>query len=218
VGSQQAVWDALAQVGKALGNGHRLVILDRLAQSDLSVDAIAQSVNLPVANVSQHLQLLRRAGLVNASRHGKQVVYRLTDNRTVSVIDLLRQVAETHVADVAKLASGLFTDEHAKTDFDVVSRAELLAGLQQQSILLLDVRPAHEFDHGHLPNAVNAPMASLATMLDQLPTDIDIVAYCRGPYCVFSHQAVLLLTEKGFRVRRYEEGFPQWKAAGLPIE
>jgi len=216
--NQQEVLESLAQVAKSLGNGHRLAIIERLAQADLPVDSLAKAFDLPIANISQHLQTLRRSGLVKATRSGKQMVYCLSDDRIVLVINLLRQIAEDNVAEVEKLVQRLFTDEDAEIQLDAVSREELLEGIQNNNLTLLDVRPQHEFEAGHLPEAINAPLDELENLLMHLPKDSDIVAYCRGPYCALSHKAVAKLSRLGYRVRRYEEGFPEWKALGLPIE
>ncbi|OAZ89376.1 ArsR/SmtB family transcription factor [Halomonas sp. G11] len=215
--SQQDVLDTLAQVARAMGNGHRLALLERLAQMGAPVESLASKTNLTVGNASQHLQQLRRAGLVTASRSGKQMIYRLSDERIVTLMSLLRQVAETNLAEMERLVSQLFADDDAGGVMRAVSRDELLAGLERGEVVLLDVRPEEEYAAGHLPEALNIPLASLESMLDQLPRDREIVAYCRGPYCALSHQAEMWLRERGFQVRRFAEGFPEWKAAGLPL-
>jgi ArsR family transcriptional regulator len=215
--SQQDLLDTLALVGKALGNGHRLALLERLAQSEAAVEVLADTSGLTVANTSQHLQHLRRAGLVTATRSGKQMIYRLTDARTLTLIDLMRQIAHTNLAEMERLVGQLFADDNADEALDPVSRDMLLQGLKTGSLALLDVRPADEFQAGHLPDAINIPIDQLEQMFNLLPKDKEIVAYCRGPYCALSHEAVKRLREKGFRVRRFAEGYPEWKAAGLPV-
>lgn len=215
--SQQDLLDTLAQVARALGNGHRLALLERLAQADASVETLASITDLTVGNASQHLQHLRRAGLVTASRSGKQMIYHLTDERIVSLMELLRQVAETNLAEMERLVSRLFADEDASGALEAVSRDTLLAGLKSGEVTLLDVRPEDEYKAGHLPEAINIPLAQLEEMLDKLPRDKEIVAYCRGPYCTLSHEAVQRLRQLGYRIRRFEEGYPEWKAAGLPV-
>lgn len=214
---RQDLLDTLAQVGKALGSGHRLALLERLAQSEASVEALANTTELTVGNTSAHLQHLRRAGLVTATRSGKQVIYRLTDERIVTLMSLLREVAETNLAEMERLVSRVFGSDDPGGSLEAVSRDELLNGLREGSVALLDVRPHEEFQAGHLPDAINIPLDELETMLDTLPRDREIVAYCRGPYCVLSHEAVERLRKLGFRVRRFDEGFPEWKAAGLPV-
>lgn len=215
--SQQDLLDTLAQVARALGNGHRLALLERLAQADASVETLASTAGLTVGNASQHLQQLRRAGLVTASRCGKQMIYHLTDERIVILMGLLRQVAETNLAEMERLVSQLFADDDAEGALEAVSRDALLAGLKSGKVTLLDVRPEEEFEAGHLPEAINIPLEQLEDMLDKLPRDKEIVAYCRGAYCVLSHEAVQRLRQLGYRVRRFEEGYPEWKAAGLPV-
>ncbi|RCV90080.1 ArsR/SmtB family transcription factor [Billgrantia montanilacus] len=215
--SQQDLLDMLAQVARALGNGHRLALLERLAQGGASVESLANTTDLTVGNASQHLQHLRRAGLVTAQRSGKQMIYRLTDERIVNLLGLLRQVAETNLAEMERLVSRLFAEDDADGVLEAVSRDELLAGLASGEVALLDVRPEEEYEAGHLPEAINIPLEQLGDMLGKLPRDREIVAYCRGPYCVLSHEAVQRLRQLGYRVRRFEEGYPEWKAAGLPI-
>lgn len=213
----QDLLDTLAQVGKALGSGHRLALLERLAQGEASVDSLASTAELTVGNASAHLQHLRRAGLVTATRSGQQVIYRLTDQRLVTLLGLMREIAETNLAEMERLVSRLFADDDPNGALTAVSRDELLAGLENGSMAVLDVRPEEEYRAGHLPDAINIPIDQMEAMLDELPKDREIVAYCRGPYCVLSHEAVQQLRKLGYRVRRFDEGFPEWKAAGLPV-
>ena len=215
--SQQDLLDKLAQVARALGNGHRLALLERLAQGEAPVETLATTANLTIGNASQHLQHLRRAGLVTAQRCGKQMIYRLTDERIVTLMGLIRQVAETNLAEMERLVSRLFAEDDADGALEAVIRDELLASLASGEVALLDVRPEQEYEAGHLPEAINIPLEQLEAMLDKLPRDREIVAYCRGPYCVLSHEAVKRLRQLGYRVRRFEEGYPEWKAAGLPV-
>lgn len=216
--SQQDLFDTLAQVGKALGSGHRLALLERIAQGNASVETLASTADLTVGNASAHLQHLRRAGLVTATRSGKQMIYRLTDQRIVMLLGLLREVAETNLAEMERLVSRVFADDNPDGALEAISRDELLSGLKSGTMELLDVRPKDEFEAGHLPKAINIPLDQLETMLDALPRDREIIAYCRGPHCVLSHQAVQRLRKLGYHVRRFDEGFPEWKAAGLPIQ
>jgi len=215
--SRLELLETLALLGKALGNGHRLALLERLAQSEAAVEVLADTAALSVANTSQHLQQLRRAGLVTASRSGKQMIYRLTDTRTIELIELMRQIAQTNLAEMERLVGQLFADDNADGAMKPVSRDDLLQGLKAGTLALLDVRPADEFQAGHLPEAVNIPISQLDQMFDVLPRDREIVAYCRGPYCALSHDAVKWLRQKGFNARRFAEGYPEWKAAGLPV-
>ncbi|SFR66357.1 transcriptional regulator, ArsR family [Marinobacter daqiaonensis] len=215
--AREDLFDTLSQIGKALGHGHRLALLERLAQGEAAVDALAKTADLTVGNASAHLQHLRRAGLVTASRSGKQMIYRLTDQRVVTLLSLMRDVAETNLAEMERLVSRLFADDNPDGALEAISRDELLSGLKRGAVALLDVRPEDEFRAGHLPDAINIPLDQLEMMLEELPRDREIVAYCRGPYCVLSHEAVQRLRALGFRIRRFDEGFPEWKAAGLPV-
>lgn len=215
--SRQQLLDTLAQVARGLGNGNRLELLECLAQAEAPVEALAQATRLSVANASQHLQQLRRVGLVTARREGRHVYYRLTDERIVTLLGLLQQIAESNLAEVERLVGNLFADADADGALQAMSRDELLAGLERGEVTLLDVRPAEEYRAGHLAGAISAPIATLERMLDRLPRNREIVAYCRGPYCVFSHEATQLLRQHGLAARRYAEGFPEWQAAGLPV-
>jgi ArsR family transcriptional regulator len=212
------VRSALAEVAKALGHEHRIEIVEQLAQGPRSVDALATRVGLSVANASQHLQQLRRAGLVNSQRDGKRVVYRLADDAETDIVALiggLQRVAEHTVATMERVIRSYF---QARDELEPVPAGELLTRLRDGSVVLLDVRPQDEYGLGHLPGALNIPLRELETRLGELPRDQEIVAYCRGPYCVLSFEAVAALRARGFRVRRFEEGFPEWKAAGLAVE
>lgn len=205
-------------MAKALGHEHRIEIVEQLAQGPRSVDALATRVGLSVANASQHLQQLRRAGLVNSRRDGKRVVYRLADDAETDIVALiggLQRVAEHTVATMERVIRSYF---QARDELEPVPAGELLTRLRDGSVVLLDVRPQDEYGLGHLPGALNIPLRELETRLGELPRDQEIVAYCRGPYCVLSFEAVAALRARGFRVRRFEEGFPEWKAAGLAVE
>jgi rhodanese-related sulfurtransferase/DNA-binding transcriptional ArsR family regulator len=209
---------ALAEVAKALGHEHRIELVEQLAQGPRSVEALAERVGLSVANASQHLQQLRRAGLVNTQRSGKRVVYRLADEAEPAIVGLLgslRHVAEHAVAAMERVVGAYF---RARDQLEPVAATELVTRLREGSVVLLDVRPEDEYGLGHLPGALNIPLRQLGQRLSELPRDHEIVAYCRGPYCVLSFEAVAALRTHGFSVRRLEEGFPEWKAAGLPVE
>jgi rhodanese-related sulfurtransferase/DNA-binding HxlR family transcriptional regulator len=213
-----AVRSALAEVAKALGHEHRIEIIEQLAQGRRSVEALAERVGLTVANASQHLQQLRRAGLVTTRRDGKRVVYRLSDEvetNIVSLLGALRHVAEHAVASMERVVATYFRD---RDQLEPVTAKELMTGLRDGNMILLDVRPDDEYGLGHLPGAMNIPLRQLEQRLAELPRKQAIVAYCRGPYCVLSFEAVATLRSHGFAVRRFEDGFPEWKAAGLPIE
>lgn len=211
------VRSALAEVAKALGHEHRVELIEQLAQGPRSVDALAEKVGLTLANASQHLQQLRRAGLVSTRRDGKRVVYRLTDDietAVVSLLEVLRHVAEHSVASMERVVATYF---RARDELEPVAAKELRARLREGGVVVLDVRPEDEFALGHLPSARNIPLRQLEQRLSELPRKREIIAYCRGPYCVLSFEAVAKLRAHGFKVRRLEQGFPEWKAAGLPI-
>jgi rhodanese-related sulfurtransferase/DNA-binding HxlR family transcriptional regulator len=209
---------ALAEVAKALGHEHRIELVEQLAQGPRSVDALSQRVGLSVANTSQHLQQLRRAGLVTTHRDGKRVVYRLADEAEANIVGLLgslRFVAEHAVTTMERVIGVYF---RARDQLEPVAASELVTRLREGSVMLLDVRPEDEYGLGHLPGALNIPLRQLEQRLGELPRNHEIVAYCRGPYCVLSFEAVAALRAHGFAVRRFEDGFPEWKAAGLPVE
>jgi ArsR family transcriptional regulator len=211
---KQALFAQFATVAKALGHAHRLELLEQLAQGERSVEVLAQRTGLSVANASQHLQHMRRAGLVSARRDGKFVHYRLADDAVLDLLAALRRIAERNVAEVERLVRGYF---HDRDGLEPVSREELLQRLRAGAVTVLDVRPEDEFALGHLPGAVNIPLQALETRLSELDPSQEIVAYCRGPYCVLSYEAVAALRARGFKVRRLEDGFPEWRAAGLPV-
>jgi ArsR family transcriptional regulator len=211
---KQALFAQFAAVAKALGHAHRLGLLEQLAQGERSVEVLAQRTGLSVANASQHLQHMRRAGLVSARRDGKFVHYRLADDAVLDLLAALRRIAERNVAEVERLVRGYF---HDRDGLEPVSREELLQRLRAGAVTVLDVRPEDEFALGHLPGAVNIPLQALETRLSELDPSQEIVAYCRGPYCVLSYEAVAALRARGFKVRRLEDGFPEWRAAGLPV-
>lgn len=212
---KRRLYVTFASVARALGHEHRLELLEHLGQGERSVEALAGRSNLSIANASQHLQQLRRAGLVASRRNGKNVLYRLADGPVVEAISALRKVAEQNLAEIRQVASAYFD----KLDsLEPVTRDGLMQRLGDGTAMLLDVRPEDEYRQGHLPGALNLTMEELENRLSELPADREIIAYCRGPYCVLSFEAVKALRERGYRVRRLEDGFPEWKAAGLPVE
>lgn len=210
-----ALYDAFAIVAQALANAHRLDLLEHVGQGERSVEALAEVAGLSIANASQHLLRLRHAGLVVSRREGKSVYYRLADRSVTDLLAALHRVAENNVAEAQRVIADYFDK---RDSFEPVSRTELARRVREKSVTLLDVRPEGEFALGHLPGAINIPLRSLERKLAQLPRDREIVAYCRGPYCVLSFEAVALLRARGFTVRRMAEGFPEWQAYGLPIE
>ena len=210
-----ALLSQFAAVAKALGHAHRLELLEFAAQGERSVDSLAERAGLTVGNTSQHLQHLRRAGLVRSRREGKRILYRLSDEAVVGLLASLRQIAERNVAEVQRVLDGYF---HERDALEPLSRDELVARMHDGLVTVLDVRPEDEFVAGHLPGAINIPLRKLEEQLAELPRDHEIIAYCRGPYCVLSFEAVSTLRGRGFKARRFEEGYPEWRAAGLAIE
>jgi rhodanese-related sulfurtransferase/DNA-binding transcriptional ArsR family regulator len=212
---KHALFVQFALVAKTLGHPDRLELLEHLGQGERSVDALAQRAGLSIANASQHLQQLRRAGLVASRRDGKFVLYRIADDAVVSLLAALRQVAEHGLAEVERIVRSYFA---GRDSMEPVSREELLDRTRAGLVTVLDVRPADEFAAGHLPGAVNIPLIELETRMAELDPAHEIVAYCRGAYCVLSFEAVAALRARGFKVRRLEDGLPEWKASGLPVE
>jgi ArsR family transcriptional regulator len=213
-GPKQALFAQFAVIAKTLGHAHRLELLEQLAQGERSVEVLADRTGLSIANASQHLQKLKRAGLLTARRQGKLVFYALADDGILDVLTALRRVAERNVAEVERIVRSYFDK---RDELEPVSRKQLLKLIRAGSVTVLDVRPPDEFALGHLPSAVNIPLRALKGRLAELDPAQDIVAYCRGEYCVLSFEAVALLRARGFKVRRLEDGLPEWRAAGLPI-
>jgi rhodanese-related sulfurtransferase/DNA-binding transcriptional ArsR family regulator len=215
IGPKQALFAEFASVARALGHAHRLELIEHLAQREQAVEALAQRTGMSVANASQHLQQLRRAGLVASRRDGRQVVYRLADETVLTLLSSLRLVAERNVAEIDRIVHSYFT---ARDDLEPVSRETLLERLECGEVTVLDVRPPDEFVAGHVPGALNVPIETLMQRLGELDPDQQIVAYCRGAYCVLAFEAVAALRARGYDVRRLVDGFPEWRAAGLPVE
>ena len=205
----------LAELVKALANPNRLELLELLAQGAQPVEVLAQRTGLNFANVSQHLQTLKKAGLVIGERDGKNVRYRLQEGPIVEALAGLRRLGEHNVAVIGDVRRRYLDDMDG---LDPVSHVELMDRMRSDNVVLLDVRPGDEFASGHLPGAVHIDVADLETQAAALPKDREIVAYCRGPYCVMSYKAVQMLRGRGYSVRRLEDGFPEWKAAGRPVE
>jgi rhodanese-related sulfurtransferase/predicted transcriptional regulator len=215
-GPKQAIFASLAEVAQALGHAHRLELLEHIAQGMRSVEELSARTKLSFANTSRHLQILRRARLVDTERRGKHVLYRLAgDAEVVELMRALGRVGERNVAEVSHVMNDYF---HARDALEAVSRKELISRLRDGLVTVLDVRPEDEFALGHLPGALNIPLGNLEDRLGELRPDREVIAYCRGPYCVLSFEAVAALRARGYLVRRLEDGYPEWKAAGLPIE
>lgn len=211
---KSTLYGQLARVARALSNAGRLKILEYVAQGERSVDALARMSGLSVANTSKHLQTLRQAGLVTSRKEGLRVYYLLSGDDVVALISALRAVAEHRVAEVERLVR--LWRAH-RDEMEPVPANELLSRARDGLVTVLDVRPAEEFAAGHIPGAINVPLDRLEGLLSRLPRRKEIVAYCRGPYCLMSFDAVELLRKRGWRARRLENGFPEWRAAGLPV-
>jgi ArsR family transcriptional regulator len=215
-GPKQAVFAGLAAIAQALGHPHRLELLEHLGQGERSVEDLAARAGLTFANASRHLQILRRASLVATRRGGKRVLYSLAgEDDVVALLKALGRVGERNAAEIERVMAAYF---RARDAMEPVTRKGLVKLLRGGLVTVLDVRPEPEFALGHLPSAVNIPWPDLKKRLAELPKELDIVAYCRGPYCVLSFEAVSLLRARGYTVHRLEDGFPEWKAAGLPVE
>jgi rhodanese-related sulfurtransferase/DNA-binding transcriptional ArsR family regulator len=212
---KQGLYDQLARIGKAFGSGPRLEILDLLCQGPRSVEAVATEVEQPVANASHHLQALRRAGLVDAERDGARVIYRAAGDDVVALLGVLRRVAEARLAEIERITHQFL---HERNALDPVDRDALAERVQRGEVTVLDVRPSEEFAAGHLPGAISIPLTELQRRLKELPRRKEIVAYCRGPFCVMGIDAVELLRAKGYRALRMEDGVAEWRARGLPVE
>jgi rhodanese-related sulfurtransferase len=213
--AKAALFDALASVAQALGSGRRAEIVDVLAQGERPVDEIAAEISQSVANTSQHLQVLARAGLVRARREGTRVFYRLASERVEDLWSAMRATAVRHVAEVHVLAEEYLGD---RDGVEQLSADELERRLGRGDVVLLDVRPEPEYEAGHIRGARSAPLPLLEDFAAKLPKRREIVAYCRGPYCVYADDAVRLLRGRGLKARRLDVGFPEWRRAGRPVE
>jgi ArsR family transcriptional regulator len=209
-----ALFAQFAAVAKSLGHAHRLELLEQLAQGERSVEVLADRTGLSIANASQHLQQMRRAGLVANRRDGKFVYYRLADDAVLALLAALRLIAERNVAEVERVVRSYFDE---RDSLEAVTREELMERSRAGTVTILDVRPEDEFALGHLPGALNIPLRALEARLSELDPSQEIVAYCRGPYCVLSYEAVAALRARGFKARRLEDGLPEWRASGLPV-
>lgn len=213
--AKDALFDAFSSVAKVLGSGRRAELVDVLAQGERPVDELAQEIGQSVANTSQHLQHLQRSGLVRSRRQGTRIYYRLSGSAVVELWAAVRHVALEHVAELDELATAYLGDRSA---LDTLTHAELRERMSAGDVVVLDVRPEPEFQSGHIAGAVSVPVKELAARLKDLPNDRQVVAYCRGPYCVFANEAVQMLRREGIPAARLDEGYPEWAAAGLPVE
>ena len=212
--AKDALFEGFAEVAKALASGRRAEIVDVLAQGERSVEEVAGELDQSVANTSHHLRALARAGLLTTRRNGTRIYYALASDRVAELWAAVRDVAEAHVAGLDKLAAAYLGD---RDGIEVVDRKELAARIKQGQIVVLDVRPATEFTAGHIAGARSVPISELRKHLKALPSDAEVVAYCRGPYCVYADDAVRQLAKRGFKAARLQDGFPEWQRAGLPV-
>jgi rhodanese-related sulfurtransferase/DNA-binding transcriptional ArsR family regulator len=209
------LYQQFARVGKALSSPHRIEMMELLAQRERTVESLAEELGLSMGNASAHLQVLREARLVEARKEGLYVHYRVGDDVVLELLEKLRKVSETRLAEVDRLVTSFFGD---RADMDAIGFDELKARLRSNAVILVDVRPAEEYAAGHIAGAVSIPHDELEDRLREIPKDKEVVAYCRGPYCVFADQAVATLKGKRRKARRLEAGFPEWKNAGLPVD
>ncbi|GAC1376909.1 MAG: metalloregulator ArsR/SmtB family transcription factor [Acidimicrobiales bacterium] len=212
--AKDALFDGFAEMAKALANGRRAEIVDLLAQGERSVDEISDEIGQTVANTSHHLRAMARAGLLTTRRDGTRIYYRLAGEGVEALWAALRDVAAEHVANIERLAEDYLGDRNG---LEAISRKELAARLRRGDLVVLDVRPEPEFRAGHIEGARSMPISELRRNLRTLPKDAAVVAYCRGPYCVYADDAVRELNRRGFRAQRLEDGYPEWKREDLPV-
>ena len=208
------IFGELAVLGQAMANGHRLELLDLLAQGEHHVEDLARESRMTLANTSAHLQILRRARLVEAEKQGLYVRYRLTSPGVFALYRALRDLGASHLAEIDRLVETYFTN---REDLHLIEKEELLRLIEQGAVTIVDVRPLDEYQQGHIMHARSIPLADLARRLAELPSDHEIVAYCRGPYCLLSDEALTVLLKHGYRARRLSDGLPEWRAAGYPL-
>ncbi len=213
--AKRALFEEFARIGKALGSARRMEILDLLCQAERSVEVLAELTGMGVTSTSQHLQLLRAAGLVAVRKEGSRSLYRVSDPTVCELLYGLQRVARARLGDADRLAR-----EHleGEDELEPVRREELLARLRRNEVVVVDLRPIEEYEAGHVPGAIPIPLEELRARLNELPRDLEIVAYCRGPFCVLAPQALRVLREAGFRARRLDGGLPEWRVAGYPVE
>ncbi len=211
---KRELFEQFARIGTAIASGPRLELLELLAQTERSVDQLASRTGLTIANASQHLQKLKQAGLIVGRKEGQFVFYRLAGDDVVRLLTTLAQVGEARIAEVDRLVRTYLVQRDA---LEAVPAAELLDRAKKGLVTVLDVRPPEEYAAGHVPGAINIPVSELAKRLAELPKRKEVVAYCRGPYCLMSYDAVELLRKKGLKARRLQDGLPEWRLAGLPV-
>ncbi|RUM86726.1 MAG: rhodanese [Candidatus Thioglobus sp.] len=207
--------EQLSLIAKSLSSPQRLEILEYLSQAERSVDDLSKLSNLSIANTSRHLQVLKQAALVSVRREGQKRFYRITGSDVTNLISSLRTTAEIHVAEVERLTQ-TYLDK--KDDLEAIDASELIERTRHNEVTVLDIRPVEEFNAGHIPNAINIPPDEITKRIKQINNNKDIVAYCRGPYCLFAYDAIQALRKNGFNAQRLKNGYPEWKAAGHPTQ
>jgi len=215
ISPKKKLYEHFAKVAKAMASPSRLELLEALAQGERSVEGLATATNISVANTSHHLQILRDSGVVRSRKEGLQVIYSLNDAEIPNILSGLRRLAERHLADVERIVRENFD---RLDDLKPVKREELLQLVSSGEAVVVDVRPAGEYQAGHIAGAISIPLDSLPRYLAKLPKNQEVVAYCRGPYCMFAYEAVSQLRSQGYKARRLEDGYPEWKAGLLPTE
>ena len=210
---KNAVFEQFSRVAKTLGSSKRLEIIEHLSQGERSIDVLAQLLGSTLANTSQHLKRLREVGLVHSRKEGKYVFCRISGDAVIDLMSALQRTSEEHVSEIKEIVSSYFN----KCDnMEALSRQQLIERMNSGIVTILDVRPENEFHMAHIPGAINIPLKQLSERLEELPLEQEVIAYCRGAYCVFAYEAILLLRKKGFKARRLEDGYPEWKADGFP--
>jgi len=209
------VYNELARITKSMANPHRMEIIELLAQGEFSVEQIADQTNLPIANASQHLQVLKNSQLVEINRQGNFIFYRLSNDNVFKAWKALRELGVERISSIEKVVKEF---RKSKFDFETVTIDQVIKKLESGKVTLLDVRPESEYKQGHIANAISMPIEELSKRLKELPKRSEIIAYCRGPFCVYADEAVSILNKEGYKARRLEEGFPDWKVKELPIE
>jgi len=212
---REALYEQFARLGKAVASPRRIELLDLLCQGERTVEGLAKATRMGVTNTSAHLQVLRQARLVETRREGVRVFYRLADEEVCRFFFALRDLGRARLAEVEQVVRDYFD---ARDELEPVSRESLLHRMEHGEVAVLDVRPVEEYAAGHIPGSASVPLVELQHRLGELPRDVEIVAYCRGPYCVLAPEALTILRASGFRAQRLEDGFPEWRLAGLPVE
>ena len=212
---KKELFSQFALIGKSLSSGNRLELLEFLAQGETTVENLAKKSGLSVANTSQHLQGLRHSGLVKSRSQGQKSYYSLSDNSIIALMSLLREIAEANLAEIQVLINKYLT---SKDGLEPITRKELLKRARKGIVTVIDVRPKSEFQLGHIPKSKSIPLSELKSKLNEIPKSKEVIAYCRGPHCLLAFDAVVKLRAKGYKARRLQDGFPEWKLEGLPIE